>query len=122
LSNSEKPDFPAQAAVECLAWHELHRHEIDTIVFIDVIDRDDVRMVQRGGRLRLLNKAPFPVRIGDSLFRQYLDGQWPVKADVHGPVHHAHSALAQFSFDPVMAQGLADHMEALRWNINLSYD
>ena len=107
-----KADFPAQAAVECLAWHELHRHEIDAIFLIDVIDRDDVRMVERGGRLRLLNKTPFPVRIGDSVFRQYFDSHRPVQSHVHGTVHHTHSAFAQFGFDPVMPQCLANHMEA----------
>lgn len=37
--------------VQCYPIHILHGNEVDSVGFIDVINGDDVRMVQRGGGL-----------------------------------------------------------------------
>jgi len=42
---------------QSLAGHELHDHVLDTGVFENVINSDDVGMVQRGGGLRFIDKA-----------------------------------------------------------------
>ena len=37
------------------ARHVLHGNEVDVAVAPDVVDRDDVRMVERGGGFRLMS-------------------------------------------------------------------
>ena len=44
-----------------------------------------------------------------ALGRQNLDRNGPVEMRVSGFVYHAHAALTELGFDPIMAEGLADH-------------
>ena len=50
--------------VERRAIHQLHRDERDAVVFVDLVDRDDVGMVERGG-----GTAP-PARTGVAVRRR----------------------------------------------------
>jgi len=47
---------------------------IASIVGGDVVDRDDVRVIQCGGRLGFADEALLASRIGDTVCRQHLDG------------------------------------------------
>ena len=49
--------LPRDERVEAGAAHVLHDDEVDGAVRLDLVDRDDVRMVERGGGLRFLEKA-----------------------------------------------------------------
>ena len=51
-------------SVERFAFDILHNQVIHPAVIRDVIERHDVRMIQRGGRARFLKKTPFAFRVG----------------------------------------------------------
>ena len=52
------------ATVERFAGQELHHDEVDAVVRVDLVDRDDVGMVEGGGGARLLDESLAPVRVG----------------------------------------------------------
>src|SRR5436309_15520286 len=43
------------------AINELHRDEVHAFVLTNFVDVRDVRMIQRGGGLRLLSETPHPI-------------------------------------------------------------
>ena len=95
--------------VEGLTLDILHRDENDTRGRVDIVDVDDVGMVQRRGRFRLLHEAPIALGVLDPLGRQDLDRHGPVEMRVSGFVYHAHAAAAQFCHETVVGNGLASH-------------
>src|SRR5438094_3276756 len=66
-------------------------------------------MIQRGGCLGLLHEASLPLWFSYCLGTEYLDGDGSVQVGIERLVDHAHATLAELRFDPVVAQGLADH-------------
>ena len=70
----------------------------------DVVERDNVRMIERGGRARLLLEAGDAVGIGGDDLGQNLDGDIAMQAAVAGSVDLAHSANAENTQDRVRAQ------------------
>ena len=89
---------------ETLAGHELHDDEVAPAGAIDVVNRDDVRVVERRRGFRLLLEAPCPVGIGDLRRGQHLDRDRPVQAGVTGLVDRAHAAFAELLGDLVGTQ------------------
>ena len=98
---------PEQGA-EVAAVHEPHR-EVDAAVDVArVVDRDDVRVLQRHHELRLAGEAlaePLVPRQGG---RDELQRDGPLQAQVVGPVHDAHPAAADQLLDPVAEEVAAD--------------
>jgi hypothetical protein len=70
----------------------------------DVVDRQDVRVVERPGRLRLLLEAAQPLRIAREGGRQDLDRHVPLQPLVPRAVHLAHPAGAERGEDLVGAE------------------
>ena len=89
-------------AIERLARDKLHHDEVDAVGRTNVINRDDIRVVQRRGGLGFLNEAPFTLRIGDFIGRQNLDRDESAEACVAGLVDHPHPAFSQFFQDFVV--------------------
>ena len=108
----QRQRFPADHLVEGLALDQLHRDEVAVACLRDLVDRDDVRVVQRRGRLRFLNEAS-PLLLGLSLASvvrgQELQRGAPVQQDVAGLVDHAHSAFPELFLDFVVADGAPGH-------------
>ena len=50
-----------------LAGDELHHDEVDAVDRLDLVNRDDVRMVERGSGARLLNEAPPARLVGEAI-------------------------------------------------------
>jgi hypothetical protein len=82
-------------AVEGLPGHELHHDEVDAVRRLDLVDRDDVGMVERGGGLCLLDEAGTAGRVGHPLRGQDLDRHLAAEARIASAVHLAHSPGAE---------------------------
>ena len=72
------------------------------VVLADVVEGDDVRMVEGGGRPCFLNEAAPPFGVGHDLGPQELDGDRPPQARVAGGVDHAHAAPANLGVDAIV--------------------
>src|SRR6185369_4915972 len=80
---------------ERLPVHELHRDEDRVAGGPDLVDRDDVRVVERGRRARLLLEALPAVRVGGELRREDLDRDLASEPRVARAVDLAHSSRAE---------------------------
>ena len=87
------------AAVEELsevdAFEELHRQVGPPAVLADVVDRDDVRMVERGRRTRLGAKAGDATRVANHLVRKDLEGDVAPEPRIPCPPNLPHPAGTQ---------------------------
>ena len=59
----------ADQRIKRFAFDVLHRDEVDAVDPVDIVDRDDVRMVQRRGRLRFLSEPLTAFFVGDETLR-----------------------------------------------------
>ncbi len=87
---------------------ELHRHVVQAVRFAEVIHRHDVRMLQRGNRLRLALEAR---RIAAQVAQVRLDDlerHHAPQRHVHRPVDARHPAASQRAFNLIIAQASAD--------------
>ena len=91
------------------AGNELHSDKRAAALIGDVVHVDDIGMIQRGGCLGLLHEASLPLWFSYCLGAEYLDGDGSVQVGIERLLDHAHATLAELRFDPVVAQGLADH-------------
>jgi hypothetical protein len=55
---------------------------------------------------------------GVSISAQDFDRYGPVEMSIEGLVDHPHAALAEFCFNPVVAQRLADHGVHIRTSLS----
>ena len=76
---------------------------------VDLVDRADVGMVQRRGRLRLDLEAALGVLVLRAFSRKELQRDRSLELGVLGKVDHAHSAAAERVDDAIVRDGLADH-------------
>ena len=83
-----------QEILERRPAQQLHDDEEAVAVFADVEDRDDVRMRQAGGRLRLPVEPRPDVGIVFEIGRQDLEGDVPAHRFVTRAVDDAHRAAA----------------------------
>src|SRR5207249_7474987 len=89
---------------------DVRHHEVDEAVrpFADAVDRDNVRVGQPGGGLRLAQEPDADLLAEGELRREYLDGHLAFQALVTRLVHDAHPAAADLPFDRIgAAQRLA---------------
>jgi hypothetical protein len=98
----------ADQVLQSLAVKELHSNEGLAIFFANVMNRADVGMIQRRGRLRLALKAGQRLRVSGDFIRQELQRHETMQPSVLSLVHHTHPAPAQFLADAVVRDGLAD--------------
>ena len=106
--------------IEALAADVLHHDEVVAVGRLDLVDRDDVRVVEGGGRLRLLDKAATAVRVGHPVSGQHLDGHFTAQARVAGPIHLAHAPRADEGEDFVRAKArtrLQGHVAAAHYDV-----
>ncbi len=95
---------------EVQALHELHRHVGESgLVVPEVVDRDDVRVVELGGGLRLALEALAELRVGGERRRDGLDRDEAVEERVVRLEDLAHRTLADPFDDPVLADAVQVH-------------
>jgi hypothetical protein len=85
---------------------ELGDQVLTAIELPDVVDRHDVRVVQRGCGLRFALKTAAGSSVGQ-VVGQKLDGDRPIQLRVARAVDDAHAALAELAFDTVWPQARA---------------
>ena len=93
---------------ERFAVDELHDEKVDALIVADVVDRADVRMVERCHRARLPFEPGSALRIGSPYRRQNLQGDVPAEPCVGGAEHFAHAARTDVRVDAVWAEPMAD--------------
>jgi hypothetical protein len=77
-------------------------------VLVDLVNRADVGVVERGRRARLAQEAVEHRPVAGRLGGQELQGHGAVEDAVVGPVHDAHAPAAQLLDDPVVGHVRAD--------------
>ena len=79
-------------ALEMLQHQEVERAPIGGHVPADVVQRADVRMIERGHRARLALEALPRLRVAGDLRRQHLDRDAAIQPRVPRPIHLPHAA------------------------------
>ena len=75
----------------------------------DVVERDDVGVIEGGGRPGFLLESRDAVRVRRHDRRQDLDRDFAMQARVVRPIDLAHAAFAQFIEDAVWTEFFANH-------------
>ena len=94
----EQP-FPKRLPLE-----QFHDCVAKFLVLTEIVDREDVRVRQRGHGPGLALEPRQRIRIVGHPFRQHLDGDRPLETRVPRPVHLSHSARAERRQDLVGAE------------------
>ena len=84
-----------QVTRQRLTLEILHHEEIDTILLADIVERANVRMIQRANGPRLTLKALAQIRVGRQVRRQDFDCDGPIKPCVSGLIDFPHAARAE---------------------------
>ena len=88
--------------VEPSAVHQLHGDERRPVVLVDLVDRDDVRVIEGGGGAGFLDEPAVAIGIGRRLGRQHLDRDRPAEPGVVGGVDNPHAAAANLGVDAIV--------------------
>src|SRR5262249_2923432 len=76
---------------------QLHAEKRSAVLFADLVNLDDVRMLQACDRLGLSLEAPQLARPRMGPGQNHLERDEPIEPEVPGPVHDAHRAPAEFA-------------------------
>src|SRR5262249_31350710 len=101
--------LPADQLIERFAHNVLHRNEGNRARICNVVDVHNVGMVQSGGGFSLLHKAAPTVLAGQPFYRQSLQRDEPIQANIAGFPHSPHATFAELRFNAVMSERLTDH-------------
>ena len=93
--------------LEARTAHVAHREVEDPIDLVRVIDRDRVRMVERGGQLGLAEEAGAEGLVERELRGDHLQRDLSPEPVVRRDVHRPHAAAAEERLDRVPAERLA---------------
>ncbi len=105
-------EWPArELLLQIRAVHEPHRDVEPAGDLAGVVDRDDRRVVERGGEARLAQEALAEAHVPGELGREELERDGAVEREVARAIDDAHSTAAEQRLDPVTGQLLA-HGEA----------
>ena len=104
-----------QSLPQRLALEQFHGQEPLTVDVIDLVDRADVRVVQRRGGARLALKAFQCDTVLRDLRRQELQRDITVESGVVGAIHHTHPPRADLRDDAIVRDDLANHVGASRY-------
>jgi hypothetical protein len=94
---------------ERLPLDEFHRDEMPAIAFADVVNRADIRMIERGGGASLATETLRRGGIDLLVRRQKLQRHRAAEPGVLGTVHHPHTAPAERGENPVVQDYLTNH-------------
>ena len=107
--NSVSSGRPAMRCFSVMPIQKLHGDERLITVLADVVNRADVGVVERRGRLRFAPETFECLRVPGYVVRQELQGNETAELGVLGLVNDAHPAAAELLDDAVVRDGLADH-------------
>ena len=101
----------SQFVLQGAAFEPLHDDELLAVgfrSFPDVVNRADVRMIQRRGRPRLALKTADGVFVPRKLRRQEFQCDAAAEAEILGAKHHAHATATQVLDDAVARDSVPD--------------
>ena len=98
-----------EAVAQGFAFEQLHGDERLPVVLVDVVDRTDVGVLERGGGAGLALEPLEGLRIADQILGQELQRDAAAELQVLGLVDDAHAAAAELREDAVVRNGLSDH-------------
>jgi hypothetical protein len=101
-----------EALLEVFSLDELESKERRPLDLLEPVDRGDVRVVERGEKLRLASEPRQALGVLRDLCREHLDGDFTVESRVGGPVDLTHPARPEGGGDAIVREGLADHLRA----------
>src|SRR5262245_60069718 len=101
LNQIQLPDF--QTLAQSLSVDKLRRNEMGVVDLINFKNGDDVRMVERRGRARLLLESLHPLSISRELLRQEFERQLASEPGILREVNFSHSARPQMRKNLVAA-------------------
>ena len=93
---------------ERLAFQHLHGDETMAFVFVDVVNRADIGMIQSRGSPSFALESFQSLPVPGQFLRQELQCNDPFEPDVFGLVHYTHAAGAQLFQNLIMRNGLTD--------------
>src|SRR5450755_4444334 len=105
------------AVFQSYSVEEFHGDERLAVFLPYIVNGADIRVIQRGSRLGLALKTSQGLRVAGDLVRQEFHSDKTVQARVFRLVHDAHATAAQLLADPVMRDGLADHLSRMLRNL-----
>ena len=95
------------------AIEKFHGNEGFAVLVVNFVDRADIGMIQRGGRLGFALKAAKGLRVFSDVIGQELEGNKAVKLHILGFVDNPHAAATELLQDAVVRNGFANHGIAL---------
>jgi hypothetical protein len=93
-----------------LSLQQLPGDEVLTVRFVDLANRTDFRMIERGRRESFLLEALAGGRIVLQFFRQELQRNMAVQLEVFDFVHHTHPATPKLVYYAIVRDGFAERM------------
>src|SRR3954463_72095 len=112
-SGATKPSVPTQPPggaherAQVAALDVAHRDVQGALVLARVVDRDDVRVVDRRRQARLADEALTESRVLGELRGDELEGDRTVEVELDGPVDDAHAAATGDAGDAVAGEDVA---------------
>ena len=94
---------------ERLPLQQFHGDEGSPIGLVNLVDRADVRVIQRGCGLGFALKTAEGLCVVGELVRKELQGDVAAELEVLRLVHNTHPAATQLLHNAVVRDGLADH-------------
>src|ERR1035437_9646085 len=101
--------FAIDPVPERLPFQQLHRDEGSPIGLVNLVDRADVRMVQRGRSLGFPLETAEGLRVVGEVVVKELQGDVTTELEVFRLVDYAHPSAAELLNDAVVRDGLVDH-------------
>ena len=93
-----------EEAAQGAAPHQLHGDEVDALVGVDLVDRDDARMIEGGGGLGLAEESFLASNRIAVAGWQHLQGDVAVQGLVVRQPHLSHPAVAKVARDDVLPE------------------
>jgi hypothetical protein len=104
---AEAHPVPGDEGIQGPPGHELHHDEVDAFGRLDLVDRDDIRVVEGGGGAGFLDEAGTARSVREPVGRENLDGDVAAEPRVAGAIDLAHSACADGRDDLVRTETAA---------------
>ena len=106
-----------EAFLQVTPLHVAHGDEEDVLGRPSLIDRDDVRMIDRRGQLRLAQEAVTERLVLGEAGSEQLERNPPLEPQILGQVDDAHAAQAEQRHDPIAGElgadpGVVAHLHA----------
>ena len=101
--------FSGDAILQRHPVQKLHGDERFPILFTNIKDHANIRVIQRGGSLGFSLEPGQRLRVAGHILRQEFQSDKAMQSRVLGFVDHTHPATAELLDNAVVRDGLADH-------------